>query len=707
MYEIRRILLNKKVIFTFLVMFTINIIIFCRETETEDFLNFKPSHEEYINTYSDKYETVKKNADMLLMSKEYSDTNSFSGRNIMKTLEDFAVVDTIEVTEVDETAANHVIEFKFTDYAMIIFTISIIMSMYDERKKGVWDYVYSAENGRKKLAVYKLCSLALGVMVSSVLMYVSNLVCSFIRYGAIGDFGRAAQSNENFENLVMKISLGEAFLISILIKMFILIFTGALLWLLISNMSGQVMPFLIFGSIMFVQYFFYVSIDSRSAWKNLKYINIFGILNSQEMLGTYMNLNIFGYAVNRVDFLCIVLVLLLLLVSGITIYMGGRRPFAVKRSNRAIGLFQRSSSIFLQELYKNIIAQKIWIIFFLFIAVAYIMTRPQEIMYDYSMIIYNQYMENLSGDVSQEKINYLSNEIEVWESKLIELQEKAEVSDDNNEIRNIIEKIRNTEKAKTMTESIYQDGVEMYELKEAGYNVGFVNNTGYDMLIGGGGKTDSYMDAFIILVFMILTVACFQSYDNQCEMTAGIQSCVDGRGKILAIKYSIAAIFVAIAVAILFVFRCIKVNEEYGLSNINLSIKSLSNFREGVPDVSISMFLVMFALLRFLNTFLAAIAVMYISSKAKNNVISITVNMAMILLPSCLYYIGIDFFTYISVVRGISVNGMWQRRNMLNSDFVIQEAVIFIIGMAVAVWNIYGIKIIRRYALHKGLRNKL
>lgn len=483
MYEIRRILLNKKVVFTFILMFALNIVIFFRETESEDFFNVKPSHDKYISAYSNKYETVKKNADMLLRGKEYSDIGSFSGRNIRKTLKDFAVVDTIEVTEVDETAADHVIEFKFTDYAMINFTISIIMSMYDERKKSVWNYVYSAENGRKKLAAYKLCSLSLGVIIASLLMYVSNLVCAYIRYGAIGDLKRAAQSNENFENLVMKISLGEAFLFVFLIKIFILIFTGAMLWLLISNMSGHVMPFLIFGSIMFAQYFFYSFIDTRSTWKNLKYINIFGVLDSQEMLGTYMNLNIFGYAVNRIAFLCTVLAVLLLFASGLTICLGGRRPFTVKRSNRAIRLFQRSSSIFLQELYKNVIAQKIWIIFVLFIVVAYIITRPQEIMYDYSTVIYNQYMENLSGDISEEKINYLRNEIAAWEGKLIELQNKSETSHDDSEIRTIFEKIKNTEKAKAMTKTIYQDAVEMYELKEAGYNVGFVNNTGYDMLI--------------------------------------------------------------------------------------------------------------------------------------------------------------------------------------------------------------------------------
>lgn len=72
---------------------------------------------------------------------------------------------------------------------------------------------------------------------------------------------------------------------------------------------------------------------------------------------------------------------------------------------------------------------------------------------------------------------------------------------------------------------------------------------------------------------------------------------------------------------------------------------------------------------------------MYISSRAKNNVISIAVNIALVLFPSCLHYIGIDFFKYISAAGAISVNGVWQRRNMFNQDFIIQEAVIFIIGM--------------------------
>lgn len=341
----------------------------------------------------------------------------------------------------------------------------------------------------------------------------------------------------------------------------------------------------------------------------------------------------------------------------------------------------------------------------MFIAGAYMLTRPQEIMYDYSMVIYNQYMENLSGDVTEEKVNYLDSEISAWENKLTELREKAESSTDDSEISNIFEKIKNTEKAKAMTESIYQDAVEMYELKKAGCNVGFVNRTSYDMLIGGGGKENSYLDALIILAFMILTAAGFRSYDNQCEMTAGIQSCVNGRGRIMAVKYAIAAIFAAMSAAILFVLRCIEVSTEYGMDNTALSIKSLGYFREGVPDISIGMFIAMFVLIRFINTFLTAVIIMYISSKAKNNVISMAVNMALVLLPSCLYYIGIDFFAYISAARGISVNSMWQRRNIFNSDFIIQEAVIFIIGTALGAWCMWGTKIVRRRVIRKSLIN--
>lgn len=701
MYEIRRILLNRKVIITFILMLTINIIIFCRETDREEFFQVKPSHDEYINAYSGKYETVKKNADMLLIGKEYSDIDSFSNRNIRKTLEDFAVVENIEVTNTDETAADKLIEFKFTDYSMIVFVISIIMSMYDERRKNVWNYVYSTKNGRKKLALYKIYALSLGTIIGAILMYVSNFVGAFIKYGSFGDMERAAQSNENFENLVLQISLREAFLIALIIKILVLIFIGIILWFLISNMSGQVVPFLIFGSIMFVEYYFYSSIDIHSAWKNLKYINIFAVLDSQKILGTYINLNIFGYAVNRIYFLCIALAVLLALVVCLTICMGGRRPFEIKKSSRTIKLFQKSSSVFVHELYKNIIAQKIWIIFILYIVGAYMLTRPQEIMYDYSMVIYNQYMENLSGDVTEEKLDYLTSEISVWENKLQELWKKAEASVDDSEIRNISEKIKNIEKAKSMTESIYADAVEMYELKANGCKVGFVNNTGYDMLIGGGAKITSYIDALIILSFMILTVAGIWSYDNQCEMTAAIQSSVNGRGRSAAAKYATAAIIMAAAITILFVLRFVESNTEYGMSNMNLSIKSLSYFREGTPNVSIGAFLLIFVLIRFINTFLAAMIVMYISSKVRNNVISMAVNIAVILLPSCMYYIGLDFFAYLSVARGISVNSMWERRNIFNLDFVLQEAVIFLIGAAIGAWHIWGARIMRCRVIRK------
>lgn len=692
MYEIKRILLNKRVVIIFMIMLLLNIVIFWNETEKENILDVKKPHNEYINDYTHKYEMVRKNAEMLLRGKEYSDENSFSARNIMKTLKDYEVTENITAVNTDETAADSLIDFKFTDYAMVLFVISIIMSMYDERKKSIWDYVYSTKNGRKKLALYKLSALTAGVTAAAAIMYITNAVCAVLKNGTLGDLSRAAQSNEHFENLVMKLSLGETLMVIWFIKVCVLIFIGIFLWLLISNMKGQIVPFLIFGSIMFVEYYAYSVIDIHSAWKNFKYINIFGILDSQEMLGTYINLNIFGYALNRIPFLCIVLSVLLVLLSGFTIYMGKRRPFVIKKSNRTIRIFERSSSMFLQELYKTIISQKVWIIFILFIAGAYILTRPQEIMYDYSMVIYNQYMENLSGEVTREKIDYLSREITIWDSQLEELFKKAEDSTDESEIRNITEKIKNVEKAKAMTETVYLDAMEMYELKEEGYKVGFVNNTGYDMLIGAGGKNSSNTDGLIILAFMIFTVANFLSYDNQCEMSKSIRSYANGREKYLAVKYATAAIINAAAIIILFMLRYNEVNKEYGINNLDLSVKSLSYFREGVLNMPIWLFFIIFVLVRFINTFFAAVIVMYISSKAPNNVISMIINIAVILIPSCLYYIGIDFFKYISVARGISVNGMWERRNIFNSDFIVQEVMILTAGTIVGVWHILGMK---------------
>lgn len=178
MYEIKRILLNKRVVIIFMIILLLNIVIFWNETEKENILDVKKPHNEYINDYTHKYEMVRKNAEMLLKGKEYSDENSFSARNIMKTLKDYEVTENITAVNTDEKAADSLIDFKFTDYAMVIFVISIIMSMYDERKKSIWDYVYSTKNGRKKLALYKLSALTAGVTAAAAIMYITNAVCA-------------------------------------------------------------------------------------------------------------------------------------------------------------------------------------------------------------------------------------------------------------------------------------------------------------------------------------------------------------------------------------------------------------------------------------------------------------------------------------------------------------------------------------------------
>lgn len=704
MYEIKRILLNKKTMISFMVMFLINMAVFLNQPEDEDIFGIEKPHIEYINNYSKKYEAIKNNAKMLLSGKEYSDADSFSVRNINKTLEDFAVTENIQLTNTDETAADSLINFKFTDYAMLVLVISIVMSMYDERKKSVWDYVYSTKNGREKIAANKLYGLSAGVIISALLMYMSNVVCANIKYGSLGDMSRAAQSNENFENIVLKISLGGALAAAWIIKVSVLILMGIVLWLLISNLRGQVIPFLIYGSMMFAEYYMYSETDIHSVWKNLKYINIFGVLDSQEMLGTYVNLNLFGYAVNRINFMCIVLFILLMAAVLLMICFGKKRPFVLRKSNRALGIFKRSTSIFGQEIYKTFITQKIWFVFILYIIGVCIITRPHEIMYDYGMVVYNQYMENLSGDVTQQKLTYLENEIALWNNQIEELIIKQGSETESYEMQKISEKIKNVQTAKDVTEKIYDEALELMEIKADGTNVGFVNSIGYDRLIGGSSKSNAYMDSIVILVFMILTVAVVWSYDNQCEMSESIKACINGRGKYAEAKYGVAAVLVILAVLILFAFRFAETDIEYGMNNLSMSIRSLSYFREGTPNVSIGVFLGIFLIIRCVNSFLTAVIIMYISSKAKNNIVSIVINIAVFLLPACMYYIGQDLFAYVSTNDGIAVSSMWQNRNIISMGFVIRETVMVLIGVLIAVWHTCGVKLVRRTIIKRKYR---
>ena len=139
----------------------------------------------------------------------------------------------------------------------------------------------------------------------------------------------------------------------------------------------------------------------------------------------YLNLNIFGRPVSLYTAMCAAVALLLFISAGFVVISGRVRPFAI-RAGRLRKLLDKLAvklklysheNMLVTELYKQLIVQKIWIIMALAIIIGAGFYDSKEVGYDYKGTLYQRYMEMLTGSVTEEKINYLENELFVWKEK--------------------------------------------------------------------------------------------------------------------------------------------------------------------------------------------------------------------------------------------------------------------------------------------------
>lgn len=603
----------------------------------------------YIIAYQNKYKQIAENTEQLLESTALSEKGGFSERNIRKTERDFVFSEGLQLTLANEQAIQELCSYSVTDYFLLGFMAVLVLVIYEERKKGLWEYVFVTKSGRKSLAILRVGILLLGSLFITGLLYLQDILLSGYYFGGLGDLDRAAQSNPIFENVTISVSMRSCLLLIMLCKVLAAAVFGMLLWLLISNAKHITITFLVFGAVIFGEYAAYTQIGAYSPLKFLKYVNLFSCLNSQEQIGAYLNLNLFGYAVGSFALMCSVFFCLLVALAVLMIWTGKRRPFAIRESRmlqKLLGQITRGRhcSMVLHELYKLFVCQKLWIAAVLFLFCTYEMTKPQQVYFDYANTLYNQYMEKLSGDVTEEKASYLQNELQLWQGKLEQCKAELEAHYNrkhvlsDRQLKALEDKIENLEIGYNVTEELIETAEQLAAKKAAGYTVSFVNNTAYEMCMGTDGVKEAGKDTLLLLGFMILIVAPLWPYDTQSGMQPAIWTMKNGRKKQSRVKKGIALGWAFISTTVIGMSRLLKIHAEYRFTSLGTDVQSLVMFRDFSWQISIGSMLMLLYLVRVLIAMLMAMLVLYLSKRTPNCAISIVISSIVLLVPACLVF---------------------------------------------------------------------
>ena len=204
--ELKRILTNKRYVLSILLVILINLIFFqyqqASKLELLHTIDDNYIIEEWKNNQVLSRDKFYENAMVMEMKAEelsqisiFANENSFSNKNIFKTLNDYEKISTVDIsTTYSDQAITSLLEYKGINLLSFLIIFITILSFFDERKAGLWQIVFSCKHGRAILATKRLFTLGFITILSTLCMVFSTLVLAFYNYGGIGILRCSAQS---------------------------------------------------------------------------------------------------------------------------------------------------------------------------------------------------------------------------------------------------------------------------------------------------------------------------------------------------------------------------------------------------------------------------------------------------------------------------------------------------------------------------------
>lgn len=620
----------------------------------------------YLLSYSDKIQNILDRADKQMNDTGVFEKNSFAGRNIVKTKEDFSRIVDVKPQIGKQTSFELLFNYNISDFVMIIAVLTIVLIVLDERKKGLWEFTYSMTGGRVRLAASRIITMSVAATVTAVLVYIENLIIAGIMGEGYGDLSIPIQSVRVCDKVVLSVNIGQYLLIILLWKILVLMLAGMFFMGLALLIKSYMKVFFIGAMVLIAEYIAYDTIEMHSKYSFLKYINIFAWFDSEWCMRNYLNLNIFGYPVSLYTTMCVT-VLLLLIISMFVVVMSGRvRPFAIRTGrlkkladNLMVKLKPyRYENMLMSECYKQFVVQKIWIIMVLAIVLGVRLYDGVEVSYDYKGTLYQKYMEMLTGSVTEEKKDYLEKEFMVWQKKY---DEQVKLLEDTSKLTETERKTAESKKEQyklsmECVDELIAEIERLFEEKDNGADVKIINMVSYRYLIGEQSRERNMNDAMIILTLSVLVASVILCSENTMNVKGFIKSTRYGRKKFMMCKYAvlfIEEIFIFIPIII---STILTINTKYKITWLNASVKSIDFAKDFPFDVTIGMAIVIEYLIMLFLLYGVMIFVMFISSRMKNITAAVVLSMAVIVMPAALYYMGFSGVSVFTVLDNLTVS---------------------------------------------------
>lgn len=583
---------------------------------------------DYKELYSDFINGMEKRAEKQLSTPLYSNKNSFSYKNIIKTTEDFDHLKSDKIKVDINEPVEKALKFKFTDLIVVgvILIISYLM-FFSEIESGLSVLNRVTKNGRLKLGASKIASSAILTIITAAIFYISTLITEIIMYGNnYIDFSNPIQSLSHFRNCFLNLNIGQFIALWLLGKVAMLLLILFLTGFLFLVLRNAFQLFLIIGATGIVSVLLNLTIDERLFFNHLKFINFYYFINTTDLFGVYQNINFIGLPVNIIA-IYIILVPLLIICFAILFLAffnvkntENKKPVFFKLINKRKLKSNKSGSVsvFAAEVYKILIKDKMLIsVLLIAFCSVYLSLGTYSVFYkDEADRAYAHYANILYGGLSKEKTQLINEQSEYFEGleKQLDYFESKEGSQS-----------ANTESISSILESTgegFKKAKEQYQYLEALEKENKVTPQFVNEIVFENFTTNAPKEFFLLFITIILTLVIISNIfiaEFKPDVIILLRSTKKGKSYLFKRKLLLTVLCSIFVFASVYLPQTIQIINTYGLKVLNIPIISLQYFSNiGFVGLTLWQFLLFISILNCLIVVLISCFIQLLALTFKN-----------------------------------------------------------------------------------------
>lgn len=573
---------------------------------------------EYLIGYETYLNRIQSHAKLLQSVSLFSDPDSIGYKNTVKTAEDFAKMQGVEVTAGHDLAVTEFFTDKWTDYSILIVICVVCGLFLSERKEGLWPMIHAVSGGRWKMALRRTGLLLAAAWIAAVALVGSKLLLCGLEYHGLGEWGRTLQSIEMFQNVPIPMTVGQFWLFYIMMKAMGAFWIGLVLWAILSSISNLGLALSAAGLVMGVE-FACTAIPSSSMFAMLRYVNVFSYVDFSTVFTRYLNLSVFGGLIAGSDlvlamlpFLCIIFIALNVMIA--------QRKYPVTPQNRLLrwfdGISRRLDPIFAggAEVRKLLIKRRGILLLILLVLVVHKMEAPPRAYVAWDPFI-QFYQEQYAGPITEEKLEQMEEDLQYCADAY------------NREGLSIV----------------------LNAAKEAPAGAWIVPTAPYDAIWSDNEENYHRNTALTALLILVLVLAPIASQERQNDMTVLLRSTSGGRKRLMLRKQALLVLIAAAVWAMVYGMELYRTIEEYGVFGcINAPAYSLELFQSFGWSLPLGWVIGLYYVAKLLVLVAAGEVCFLLSSRCTKNRDAMLLCSGVLLIPAALAAIGSGIGEYLS-----------------------------------------------------------